>query len=186
MIAGGHFLDASQDDLALRAYGKYGEQIKVSAGPNSIDLTLHKRLLIPKPHPGFVVRRDTVLTVDDYHEVELANGEGFDLMPGERLLAGTNERIEIDGDWVPMYDGRSTVGRLFVLSHVSAGFGDFGFNGYWTLEIANLGAWGVELYEGMRIGQTFFHQVVMPKRYGGVYARQPPGPTIPRTGPGRL
>jgi dCTP deaminase len=188
VIAGGNLLRTAHLMGELKVQGPGALPIDPAIGPNSIDLTLNKRLLIPRAKPGFVVRRDTVLTRDDYDEVVM-DETGHDLMPGQSLLASTNERIDVSGmakPWVPMYDGRSTVGRLFILSHVSAGFGDYGFCGHWTLEIVNLGVWGVELFPGMRIGQTFFHEALMPTKYQGSYPQLEPGPQIPRTGPGRL
>lgn len=83
--------------------------------------------------------------------------KGTILFPGRRYLMTTAERIGTTMKYVPMYDGRSSIGRLHLASHVTAGFGDVGFVGQWTLEV-----WVVEatvIYPWTKIGQVSFHQV---------------------------
>lgn len=128
-------------------------------GPNSYDLRLGSK--IRKVGLGI---DDTGKACDywldlkrpyDCSERVYGPGEKIAIMPRERYLACTKERTYTPFH-VPKIDGRSTLGRYFVMVHVTAGFGDIGFNGSWTLEIFNLGPSPVWLYEGMRIAQIYF------------------------------
>lgn len=100
--------------------------------------------------------------------------EGLILQPGRLYLGNTIEAIGSDY-YLPMYEGRSSMARLGIESHISAGFGDVGFKGQWTLEIQVVHP--IRVYPGMRIGQVYFHQINQfynkPKwRYHGKYATQ--------------
>ena len=86
----------------------------------------------------------------------VAEGEGFILHPGEFALGSTVERVAIPNDLVARVDGRSSVGRLAVVVHATAGFIDPGFVGEITLELSNIGRIPVRLYPGMRIAQIVF------------------------------
>lgn len=81
--------------------------------------------------------------------------EGLVLQPGELYLGSTIER-SYTPKHVPIYDGRSTTGRYFISSHQTAGFGDIGYDGNWTLEITV--SRPVRIYPRMRIGQLIFFQ----------------------------
>lgn len=89
------------------------------------------------------------------HELTIPE-HGFLIEPGVLYLGHTIEEAGSD-HYVPMYDGRSTIARWGVFSHVSAGFGDVGFKRQWTLEIMAIRPF--LLLPGMRIGQVFFHTV---------------------------
>jgi dCTP deaminase len=82
--------------------------------------------------------------------------EGLLLEPGRLYLGRTLEYTETQG-MVPMLEGRSSVGRLGLFVHVTAGFGDIGFCGYWTLEISCIQP--VRIYAGVAICQIFYHTV---------------------------
>jgi dCTP deaminase len=82
--------------------------------------------------------------------------EGLLLEPGRLYLGRTQEYTETHG-LVPMLEGRSSVGRLGLFVHVTAGFGDIGFCGYWTLEISCIQP--VRIYAGVAICQIFYHTV---------------------------
>lgn len=82
---------------------------------------------------------------------------GFTIYPGFLYLMHTLERV-CTRKYVPVLDGKSSIGRLGVLVHVTAGYGDPGFDGQYTLEVATL-AHPVVLYPGMRIAQMRFHTV---------------------------
>lgn len=82
--------------------------------------------------------------------------EGYLMHPGRLYLGRTVEYTETRG-LVPMLEGRSSVGRLGLFVHVTAGFGDIGFCGYWTLEISCIQP--VRIYAGVEICQIFYHQV---------------------------
>lgn len=83
--------------------------------------------------------------------------EGVVLRPGELYLMHTAERVHTK-KFVPVLDGKSSIGRLGVLIHVTAGYGDPGFDGQYTLEVVVVHP--VRLYAGMRIGQMRFHTLV--------------------------
>jgi dCTP deaminase len=83
--------------------------------------------------------------------------EGYILKPGVGYLMHTQESVGTD-KYVPAIDGKSSIGRLFVLVHVTAGLGDPGFNGQYTLEV--LTTYPIRLYPGMRICQVRFFTVV--------------------------
>ena len=82
--------------------------------------------------------------------------EGFLLSPGTLYLGRTLEYTETDG-FVPMLEGRSSVGRLGLFVHVTAGFGDVGFHGYWTLEMFCVQP--VTIYPGVPICQIYYHAI---------------------------
>lgn len=82
--------------------------------------------------------------------------DGFVLNPNQLYLARTMERTETH-NLVPMLEGRSSVGRLGLFVHVTAGFGDVGFCGFWTLEMYAIQP--VRIYPGVPICQIFYHQI---------------------------
>jgi len=107
--------------------------------------------------------------------------QGFLIIPGELYLGSTVQEAGSD-HYVPMYDGRSTMARWGVFSHVSAGFGDVGFKSTWTLEITAIRPF--LLLPNMKIGQVFFHTVSdTDDLYGAShnYANQT-GPQGPKAG----
>ena len=130
-------------------------------GPNSYDVHLGDKLVVytevildPKKE-----NRTTVIPIPE---------KGYILQPGILYLASTVEYTE-NPFHVPAYDGRSSLGRLGVFSHATAGFGDIGFIGRWTLEISVVQP--VRVYAGMKIGQLFWHcpEGEITKRYTGKY-----------------
>jgi dCTP deaminase len=82
--------------------------------------------------------------------------EGLVLTPNQLYLGRTIERTETH-NYVPMIEGRSSIGRLGLFVHVTAGFGDVGFCGYWTLEM--FAVQPIKIYPGVSICQLFFHQI---------------------------
>ena len=100
--------------------------------------------------------------------------EGFVLQPGILYLGSTVESIGSDY-YVPMYEGKSSIARLGIQSHISAGFGDIGFKQKWTLEIIVVHK--VKIYPNMKIGQICFHNINEKynreeNRYNGKYTDQ--------------
>ena len=87
---------------------------------------------------------------------ELIPKEGFVLLPHKIYLARTVERTRTD-KYVPMIEGRSSVGRLGVFIHATAGFGDVGFEGYWTLELSTIQP--IVIYPNIEICQIYFHTI---------------------------
>jgi dCTP deaminase len=125
-------------------------------GPNSYDVRLDNVLLKLECNAW----KDGIEYIDPrleqkVHKVMIPEN-GFLILPGELWLGSTIERAG-SSKYVPMYDGRSTIGRMGVWSHVSAGFGDVGFDSTWTLEITCIQPF--LLLPGMKIGQVFFHDV---------------------------
>ena len=117
--------------------------------PNSYNLSLHDELL---------VYEEVVLDMRKSNRVERIRipEEGLVLTPNQLYLGRTVERTETH-NYVPMIEGRSSIGRLGLFVHVTAGFGDVGFCGYWTLEM--FAVQPVKIYPGVPICQIFFHQI---------------------------
>ena len=117
--------------------------------PNSYNLTLHQELL---------VYTDPVLDMKQINEVRSITipPEGLVLQPGVLYLGRTAEYTATD-KYVPMLEGRSSIGRLGLYIHVTAGFGDVGFCGYWTLEMHCIHP--IRIYPGVEICQIFYHAI---------------------------
>lgn len=94
--------------------------------------------------------------------VSVEEGEPFILHPGEFVLGSTLERVRLGEDIVARLEGKSSLGRLGLLIHSTAGFVDPGFDGYLTLELSNVSNLPIAIYPGMRIGQISFYQMTSP------------------------
>lgn len=117
--------------------------------PNSYNLCLHDELLV-YTETALDMRRPNATQKLRIPE------EGLQLTPGRLYLGRTLEYTETR-NLVPMLEGRSSVGRLGLFVHVTAGFGDVGFCGYWTLEISCIQP--IRIYAGVQICQIFYHTV---------------------------
>lgn len=117
--------------------------------PNSYNLTLHHELM---------TYEEVVLDMRKANRVRRIEipPDGLVLSPNQLYLGRTIERTETH-NFVPMIEGRSSVGRLGLFVHVTAGFGDVGFCGYWTLEM--FAVQPVRVYAGVPICQIFYHQI---------------------------
>lgn len=131
--------------------------------PASVDLRLGREFLV------YRAAQVTVLDPGDpegiaasMERVEVAAERAFVLHPGEFALGTTVERVKMPADLVGVVDGRSSIGRLAVVVHATAGFIDPGFEGQITLELSNIGSIAVKLYPGMRIAQIVMHQMSSP------------------------
>lgn len=129
--------------------------------PASVDLTLGNqfRRFNPHYHPGPVdVRQDTswLTTGLIVADGRYPNGESFDLQAGELALATTVERVRLPAGLSGRVEGKSSLGRLGLMAHVTAGFIDPGFEGEITLELHNLSPQPIRLYPGMPICQISF------------------------------
>lgn len=131
--------------------------------PASIDLRLADEFVVYNlSHMTCIDPRDPE-TVQKYtRTVKVEEGEAFVLHPGEFVLGSTFEWVEIPADLVARVEGRSSIGRIAVVVHATAGFIDPGFHGRITLELSNLGRVAVKLYPGMRISQLVFHTMSSP------------------------
>ncbi len=94
--------------------------------------------------------------------VEAADEEPFILHPGEFVLGATLERVSLPDDLVARLEGKSSLGRLGLLIHSTAGFIDPGFDGHVTLELSNVANLPITIYPGMKIGQLSFVQLSEP------------------------
>ena len=118
--------------------------------PNSYNLTLHNELM---------VYEELVLDMRKANRIRRTTipPEGFVLQPNQLYLARTAERTETHR-LVPMIEGRSSIGRLGLFVHVTAGFGDVGFCGFWTLEM--FAVQPVRIYADVAICQIFYHDIL--------------------------
>lgn len=167
-MLGGLALEAALEAGDLKCYRN---DVRIPAseleiGPNSIDVTLG----------GLFYQMDRRFgTIDTHNDLQEGLYYGFEadmliIQPGELYLAHTQERFEIDGCFAPMLEGRSTLARLGLCVHQTAGFGDHGFSGAFTLELTVSGPNPIMLRKGDRVAQVFWQSVVMPKTYKGVYS----------------
>ena len=135
------------------------EQIHAS----SMDLRLGKYFKIYK-HAKYPVLDP--MNMDSFKDVsqliELKKGEPFIVQPGEFVLGVTEETVGLPDDIVARVEGRSSLGRLGIVVHSTAGFIDAGFVGTITLEISNLNRMPVALYPGMRVCQLAFETMTSP------------------------
>ncbi len=133
------------------------EEIQIQ--PSSVDLRLGNEFIVFK-HLQKAYIDPFKDNPEEYTEkIYVKNGSYFILHPGEFILGTTKEWIEIPNDIVARIEGRSSLGRLAILVHVTAGFIDPGFKGRITLELTNLGKMPVALYPGMRICQISFYKL---------------------------
>lgn len=119
--------------------------------------------------------------------IEVAPDEPFVLHPGEFVLASTHEVVTLGVDVAARLEGKSSLGRLGLLTHSTAGFIDPGFSGHVTLELSNVATLPIKLWPGMKIGQLCFFQLSSPVEapygsgtYGSRYQNQR-GPTPSRS-----
>ncbi len=133
----------------------------VQVQPASIDLRLGNEFRVFRsPHIPFI---DPAAATDDYTEsIVVADGAPFIMHPGEFALGSTLERVEIPPDLVARVEGRSSLGRLAIVVHSTAGFVDPGFRGRITLELSNLGRVPVALRPRMRVSQIVLHRLTSP------------------------
>jgi dCTP deaminase len=119
--------------------------------------------------------------------VEVPEDDPFILHPGEFVLASTLEIVTLPDDIAARLEGKSSLGRLGLLTHSTAGFIDPGFSGHVTLELSNVATLPIKLWPGMKIGQLCFFRLSTPaespygsERYGSRYQGQR-GPTASRS-----
>ena len=99
------------------------------------------------------------------HLIDVGPDEPFILHPGEFVLGATYERVTLPDDVAARLEGKSSLGRLGLLTHSTAGFIDPGFSGQITLELSNVSNLPIKLYPGMRIGQVCFSQLYSPVKH---------------------
>jgi dCTP deaminase len=154
--------------------------------PSSIDVRLDRyfRLFDNHQYPFIDPAEDQP---DLTHLIETKQGEPFILHPGEFVLGSTYELVTLPDDVAARLEGKSSLGRLGLLTHPTAGFVDPGFSGHVTLELSNVATLPIKLWPGMKIGQLCFFRTSSPvlNAYGsGAYANRyqgQRGPTASRS-----
>lgn len=141
--------------------------------PASVDMRLHEEIRIPQTLGGSRFRHnemDMRQVIPGHTAPMILPAEGYLILPGKFLLACTQEKVTVPHDLVARVEGKSSIGRVGLVVHVTAGFIDPGFSGQITLEMANLAPWPIRIYAGMRIGQIAFERMSQPasKPYGSV------------------
>ena len=132
--------------------------------PSSIDLTVDRYFRVFRNHTARVI--DVKENQEDLTElVEIGADDVFILHPGEFVLGATAERIGVPDDLVARIEGKSSLGRLGLLIHSTAGFIDPGFDGHITLELANVANLPITIYPGMKIGQVSFLRMTSPAEH---------------------
>lgn len=126
--------------------------------PSSVDLRLDHRFLVFRNHTRGII--DVKEDLSDLTEpIEASDAKPFILHPGEFVLGSTLERIALPDDLVARLEGKSSLGRLGLLIHSTAGFVDAGWDGQITLELSNVASLPITLYPGMKVGQISFMQM---------------------------
>jgi dCTP deaminase len=154
--------------------------------PSSIDVRLDRFFRVFNNH--LYTHIDPAEQQDDLTaQVEMADGEAFVLHPGEFVLASTLEVITLGDQLAGRLEGKSSLGRLGLLTHSTAGFIDPGFSGHVTLELSNVANLPIKLWPGMKIGQLCIFRLSSPAEhpygsavYGSRYQGQR-GPTASRS-----
>ena len=122
---------------------------KDQLGPNSYNLRLHRELVVYTEDVLDMKKKNSVTSL-------VIPPEGLVLEPHRLYLGRTMEYTKTD-NLVPMLEGRSSIGRLGLFIHITAGFGDVGFMGYWTLEIFCVQP--IRIYPDLQICQIFYHTI---------------------------
>jgi len=143
ILSGNEISNRMGEDIVIEPYDP------ARLNPNSYNLTLHDELM---------VYEEVVLDMAKANRVRRIPipAEGIVLSPNQLYLGRTSERT-VTHNLVPQIEGRSSVGRLGLFVHVTAGFGDVGFAGFWTLEM--FAVQPVRIYPNIPICQIFYHEV---------------------------
>jgi dCTP deaminase len=154
--------------------------------PSSVDVRLDRFFRVFENHKYSVID-PSIEQSDLTREVAVEANEEFILHPGEFVLASTYEVITLPDDIAGRLEGKSSLGRLGLLTHSTAGFIDPGFSGHITLELSNVANLPVKLFPGMKIGQLCLIKLSSPAEnpygsalYGSRYQGQR-GPTASKS-----
>jgi dCTP deaminase len=132
--------------------------------PSSVDVRLDRLFRVFENH-----RYPHIDPAEDQpeltREVAPEQDEPFILHPGEFVLGSTYEQVELPADIAARLEGKSSLGRLGLLTHSTAGFIDPGFSGHVTLELANVANLPIKLWPGMKIGQLCFFRLSSPAEH---------------------
>ncbi|MBM4241595.1 MAG: dCTP deaminase [Euryarchaeota archaeon] len=145
------------------------EDPEMQIQPSSVDLRIGNEFkgfrIIHKPYINPMDKSD----INSYMEsINIEENEPFIIHPGEFALATTYETVKLPNDLVARVEGRSSIGRLGITMHVTAGYIDPGFCGKITLELSNVGKMPVAIYPKQRVCQVVFETMTSPseKPYG--------------------
>lgn len=162
------------NDEKIKEYLKSGKIIitpgpkNIQIQPASVDLRLSDELVVmktsPLPYDTANNDKNTTSTEDMYHTRKFSNDDPLILKPREFVLTQTLEYVEIPDDLLGRVEGRSSLGRLGVAVHITAGFIDPGFKGNITLEMVNLGHVPIVLYPNQRVCQIVFEELNAPAK----------------------
>src|SRR6476660_3086000 len=172
-------------DVDIQKYLQQGK-IKITPalppeqlGSCSVDFRLgHEFSIFEHSRHAFIDLKEKTAIQDLMRTVTVADGDAFILQPHEFALAITQETLELDDDVLGRLEGRSSLGRIGIIVHGTAGLFDPGWSGKATLELSNLSRMPVALYPGMRICSFTFEQLSTPssvpygKKVGNKYSGQ--------------
>ena len=139
------------------------DDVDMQVQPASVDLRLGTEFLEFQRTNISCIHPNRESEVSEYvRETHVPEGDDFILHPGDFVLGTTKERVEIPADLLATVEGRSSLGRLAIVIHATAGIVDPGYEGQITLELSNLGTAPVALTPGMRISQLVFTEMKSP------------------------
>jgi dCTP deaminase len=141
ILSGKEIENRIDNDIIIKPFDKN------RLNPNSYNLSLSDELIVYSDSP-LDMKKD-----NPYHQIKIP-AEGL-LLETHRLYLGRTVEYTETNNLVPMLEGRSSVGRLGLFIHVTAGFGDVGFKGFWTLEIFCVQP--IRIYSGVEICQIYYH-----------------------------
>ena len=132
--------------------------------PASVDVHLDRNILVFRNNrvPYVDIRANTEQLTE---KVVMGDDDPFMLHPGEFVLGSTLEHVEVPADLVARLDGKSSLGRIGLLIHSTAGYVDPGWKGHLTLELSNVSNVPITLYHRMRIGQISFSRLTTPAEH---------------------
>ena len=132
--------------------------------PSSVDVRLDKYFRVFENH-RYPSIDPSIEQPELTRLIEVDGGEAFVLHPGEFVLASTYETVTLGPAVAARLEGKSSLGRLGLLTHSTAGFIDPGFSGHVTLELSNMATLPVKLWPGMKIGQLCFFELTSPAEH---------------------
>ena len=147
--------------LSDKSIKRYGEKLikpfdEKRVQPSSYDLTLYHKILRTHKH-GSILDLRTDDPSEYVEECDLKNYDGsITISPGQSILGCTNEITYCPNYLTSRVEGKSTLGRIFLAIHVTAGVSDGGWEGQITLEIVNHSPWGIKLWDNMPIAQVSY------------------------------
>ncbi len=156
--------------------------LETQLGSCSVDFKLSSDFQVFEYSKHPCIDLDANVNMDDLmRSIHIPEGEAFTMQPGEFVLAATQEKLELSDDVVARLEGRSSLGRLGIIVHSTAGLFDPGWIGVPTLELGNLGRMPIRLYPGMRICAFTFSQLSSPVKVP--YQFKPSNKYAGQTGP---